>query len=216
MRRHHGAQVQLRYLQDRDYFDSTELQMKQTLAALHRLLPNRQHLPGWISNSKQFEDIAQLVQCEVRNTPADVQEQAAVVMAQLQYCLGVQLFQFIDLPQTCFGSHPHWCNRIKRVKEVLASLEPVAGSDHSMTCMGRGIALSSRSLSQYQADDIWHPALERSSLGSIHAWFELKQIRRCSPKQWEELASIVNLELFDQATKDVAWGEAMARNEAAQ
>ena len=215
IQRHHAADCQLHYLEHKDYFDSTQLQ--ETLAALQRLLPSRQHLPEWISNSKQLDDIAQLVQCGVRNAPADIQEQAAVLMAQLQYCLGTQLFQWIDLPRARFSSHPHWLDRIKRVAGVLASLPPVAGStEQGMACTGKGTASSSLSLSEYQADDIWRHAPEYASGGCIAAWLELRQIRSYSPKDMEIVTSMAELKLYDQAAQDVAWGEAMARNEAVQ
>ena len=159
MQRRLGAEVQLRYIHDRDYFDSTELQMKETLAALQRLLPSRHRLQERVSHSKELEDVAQLVQCEFKSAPADVQEQAAVLMTQLQYCLGRHLLQWINLPQARFSSPPHWLDRIKRVEEVLASLPPVAGSEKGMACAGRKIAPSCLSLSEYQANKMWHQAL---------------------------------------------------------
>ena len=97
---------------------------------------------------------------------------------------------------------------------MLASLPTVAGSEQGMACEGRGTAQSSVSLSQYQAPSIWSQVL--ASETQFKVWESLQQVRSCPQDDIEFVTSIGKLELYSQSAKDVARGEAMARNEAVQ
>ena len=94
---------------------------------------------------------------------------------------------------------------------MLASLPAVSRSEQGMACEGRGIAQSSVSLSQYQASGMWSQGPASCNLSKI-----LQQVRSCPQDVIEVVTSIGNLELYSQSAKDVAWAEAMARNEAVQ
>ena len=213
MHRRQAVIIDLQYSEHKDFADDIRLQMQESLAALQQLVPTRQ-LPVQVLDSKQLADVAQLVEYETKDAPADVQEQAIALMAHLQHCLGMFLFVFKGLWDTRFSSHPYYMDRIKRVQDVLASLPTVAGSEEGMACRERLTALSSLSLSEYQAAGIWSQAL--ASETCIDVWKTLQQVRSCPQDVIELVTSIGNLELYSQSAKDVAWGEAMARNETVQ
>ena len=147
MHRHYAASVDLQYLDHKDFADDVQLQMQKTLAALQQLVPTRQ-LPLQVLHSKQFAGVAQLVEFAIKDAPADVQEQATALMAQMEHCLGKYLSVFKDLWDIRFSSHPYWLDRVKRVEEVLASLPSVSRAEQDTGCEGKRAVPSSVRLSQ--------------------------------------------------------------------
>ena len=219
MQRWHAAQLHLRDMSCKTYADSAALQMQEELATLQQLLPSGQHLPEQVNTSKEFGVIAQYVEHELKHVPSAVQEKAAVLMVQLQHSLGKRLFVCRDMLQDRLSSHPHGLDRIKKVKEVLASLarEPVVPDvpeGLSAEC-GVDFGVQTSGLLEYQAVDRWGEALHQDK-DCIEVWQVLQQIRSYQPSALECVMRKGALELYDKEIRDIAWKEAVSRDKAIQ
>ena len=165
------------------------------------------------------EHVAQLVEEEFKHAPPEVQEKAAVLLAQMQHGLGKSLFVHRDLLQDRFSSHPHWLDRIKKVEELLASLaheQVVSNAPEGVStkcAVGFGVH-TSPGLSEYHATDRWSQALHQEDC--IEAWIELREIRSYQPSALKVCMSLGALELYDKEVQDIAWKEAVSRNKAVQ
>ena len=217
MQRWHAVTVALRMMNNKTCADSASLQMQEGLAALHQLLPSKQHLPALVNTSN--EHFAQLVKEEFKHAPSEVHEKAAVLLAQMQHSLGKSLFVHRDLLQDRFSSHPHCLDRIKKVEELLASLAheqvaPNVPEGMSTKCGDELGVHTSPGLSEYHAADRWSQLLHQEDC--IEAWIHLRQIRCYQPSALKVCMNLGALELFDKEVQDIAWKEAVSRNKAIQ
>ena len=193
------------------------------LAALQRLLPNIQ-LPAPLCSSKQLQAVQQATSRQLMRQPLQVQQQVAAIMLRLQQLIGEQLFVLRDPIEEKTSSHPHWIERVKRVRQVLADLQYEPGAQ-----LPQCLHDSSAVMKLYQSSGEWavdkavdmlksepwnkSPATFLPDVqASLYRWFQLVGVRTMSVRGLSAVAGLGDLQDFDDAAKLVAWGQAAKYN----